>query len=538
MNKKIKFLTGAALCMAVFGLSGCMDETVPTDGLTEGQVEESPNSIEGMLMAMPARFNALDARTLNFNDYAIGYGGIMHVRDVQTEDMSIIESDYDHFTPWEQNRLQGENYAFTQWLWNYQWTSVLAANKLIAAVKKLDARTDFDAGAKGAAHAFRAFLYLDLARSYEFLPNDVFSGSNDDGNNVANLTVPIVTDETTEEQTKNNPRVTRDEMYEFILEDLDSAEVLLPKLDGTKYGSDKTIPHLDVVYGLKARLYMWVENYPKAAEYAQKAIQESGLNPINYNDCLVITSDGYITGYQPDCFNNINKWMWGVTQTSANSTVTSGILNWTSWMSVEAVFGYAAAGAKPCIYIPMLNRIDAADWRQYLWDPATSVTAPGCSHKFQPNEGNGRVATIGAAASYPLMRVEEMWFIYAEAMAHTNEQAGKTILESFMKEYRSLNNSYKCNVTSKEDIIEEIVFQKRVELWGEGQTFFDIKRLNYSVDRTKEGSNFYDMAKFKTNGRPAWMNWVIVQSEQNVNGALKGWNNPDPSDRYNPVINN
>lgn len=536
MNKKIKFLTGASLCLTVLlGFTGCMDEVVPTDGLTEGQVEESPNSVEGLLMAMPARFNALDARTGNFGDYGIGYGGLMHVRDVMTEDMSITDSDYDHFRSWEQNINQGEQYVFAQWLWNYQWTSVLAANKLMGTVKDIDVRTDLDAGAKGAAHAFRAFLYLDLARSYEFLPNDVFSGTNEDGNDVTNLTVPIVTEETTEEQTKNNPRVPRDKMFEFILEDLDSAEVLLPRLDRTKYATDKTLPHLAAVYGLKARLYMWVEDYPKAAEYAQKAIQESGLTPIGYADCLVITSDGYIDGYQPDCFNNIDKWMWGVSQTSSNSTVTSGILNWTSWMAVEATFGYAAAGAKPCIYIPMLNRIDATDWRQFLWDPSTSVTAPGCSHKFQPNEGNGSVHTIGAAASYPLMRVEEMWFIYAEAMAHTNAQAGKTILESFMNSYRSLDGSYRCNVTSQEDVIEEIVFQKRVELWGEGQTFFDIKRLNYSVDRAQEGSNFYDLAKFRTNGRPAWMNWVVVQTEQNSNAALDGWNNPDPSDKYKPV---
>lgn len=538
MNKNIKTITGAMLCLAAFGLSSCMDETEPTDGLTQDQVNESPNSVSGMLMAMPARFNALDARTGNFADYAIGYGGIMHVRDVQTEDMSIVESDYDHFSAWEQNKAQGESYAVTQWLWNYHYESILAANKLIGVVKDIDERSDFESGAKGAAHAFRASLYLDLARCYEFLPNDIFSGANDDGNDVTNLTVPITTEETTEEMSKNNPRVSREKMYEFILEDLDSAEVLIPKLDEmSQYASDKTLPHLDVVYGLKARLYMWMENYEKAAEYAQKAINESGLTPIDYSDCLVI-ENGYITGYQPDCFNDISKWMWGVSQTSENSTVKSGILNWTSWMSVEASFGYAAAGAKPCIYIPMLNRIYANDWRQYLWDDASNITAPGCSHKFQPNEGNGSVASIGAAASYPLMRVEEMWFILAEAMAHTNAQAGKTILELFMNSYRALDGAYSCNVTSQDDIIEEIVFQKRVELWGEGQTFFDVKRLNYSVDRTQEGTNFYDLAKFKTNGRPAWMNWVMVQTEANNNAALVGMNNPDPTDRYTSGINN
>ena len=101
-----------------------------------------------------------------------------------------------------------------------------------------------------------------------------------------------------------------------------------------------------------------------------------------------------------------------------------------------------------------------------------------------------------------------------------------------------LKGTYTCSATSEDDVIEEIIFQKRIELWGEGQTFFDIKRLNYSVDRTQDGSNFFDDARFKTSGRPAWMNWVIVISEQNSNNALVGWNNPDPTGSYTPVAGN
>ena len=84
------------------------------------------------------------------------------------------------------------------------------------------------------------------------------------------------------------------------------------------------------------------------------------------------------------------------------------------------------------------------------------------------------------------------------------------------------------------DAIDEIVFQKRVELWGEGQTFFDIKRLNMSVNRGYPGTNFKAQARFNTNGRPAWMNFCIVVTEERNNSALKGYENPDPSDTYTP----
>ena len=82
-----------------------------------------------MLMALPASFNTLDARTGNFGDYAIGYGGLMHIRDVETEDMAIAFSDYDHFQPWETLDQMGDNMARTQWLWNYQYEVILSANK-------------------------------------------------------------------------------------------------------------------------------------------------------------------------------------------------------------------------------------------------------------------------------------------------------------------------------------------------------------------------------------------------------------------------
>jgi hypothetical protein len=98
-----------------------------------------------------------------------------------------------------------------------------------------------------------------------------------------------------------------------------------------------------------------------------------------------------------------------------------------------------------------------------------------------------------------------------------------------MKTYR--DPQYNTTKTGDE-LIEEIVFQKRVELVGEGQTFFDIKRLNLPVTRGYEGTNFIATARFNTKCRPAWMNLVMVRTEKNNNPAVDGWNNPDPSDVY------
>ena len=135
---------------------------------------------------------------------------------------------------------------------------------------------------------------------------------------------------------------------------------------------------------------------------------------------------------------------------------------------------------------------------------------------------------VGSAVSVPLMRVEEMYFIEIEAKAQMGEtDDAMNMLTAFMKEYR--NPKY---VFKGDDIIDEIFFQKRVELWGEGRNFFDYKRLNKGVTRSYKGTPFGPDAQMNTTTRPAWMNFVIHISETENNDAIRAYNNPNPSDCY------
>jgi hypothetical protein len=148
--------------------------------------------------------------------------------------------------------------------------------------------------------------------------------------------------------------------------------------------------------------------------------------------------------------------------------------------------------------------------------------------KFRPNEGNTQEYTVGSSSSFPLMRIEEMYIIEAEAAEHVTPGAGLALLADFMTTYRD----EKYVVNSFVDPINEIVFQKRVELMGEGLSFYDYKRLNMGVTRNYEGTNVDSKRAFNTKGRPAWMNLCIVQTEKNNNAALVGFENDDPSGLY------
>ena len=542
MKTKISTLfVGLGLVASSLMTTGCIEETFPTSGATEDQLGASSKATEALVWAMPAYLNT--PLSLAENHYEWGYGAMMHIRDVMTTDFAVVASGYDWFAPWATNQGQSNNGRRPQYIWNFYWKSIQTTNNLIAAIDEENANSN-QLGMLGNGLAFRAMYYLDMAQMFEFLPNDVTSGINPSSNDVTNLTVPIVREGMTEADARNNPRVTREEMAEFILGDLNKAEQYIAN---SPFNGNKALPNLACVYGLKARCYMWLagegtsaesnQYFTLAKENARKAINLGGA-PMTKDQCLS-TSNG---------FNTLSCWMWGSQMVAEDDCVKTGIINWTSWMSNETDFGYASAGAFNMIDARMYNRISDTDFRKLMWkapadgalagkeawlkaDYAEATPVYG-SLKFRPANGAYKTPNEGAVSAYPLMRVEEMYFIEAEAEAQLT--GSSDLLSAFMTTYR--DPGYVCRATSKEELIDEIIFQKGVELWGEGHIFFDYKRLNKSVTRGYAGTNHQDASRFNTNGRPAWMNISIVITEENNNAALKGYENPDPTDAYTPWV--
>ena len=532
MKKSLIYgLSALTLVASTMSLTSCIEETEPTRSATTSQVQQSSSATEALLMAIPAYSTA--SYFSSRNDWAFGYGALMYIRDIQSSDVCATDdAGYYQFSYFAENKYAGRDYVFAQYLYNYQTKFVNTTNNVISAVNPENA-TDIQKGYLGAAYAYRALLYLDMAREYEYLPTDGTEPKSPYGNDVAGLTIPIVTEKTTEAEARDNKRVTREEMKEFIKSDLDKAAEYIPMLDKTT----KTLPHLDCVYGLYARLYMWVEDYANAEKYARMAINEYKGKPMTQEESLNTT-----TG-----FNDLSKWMWGAQDTK--ESLWSNLANWASMVSNETSYGYAGGGGcNNMLDRRLYERLSNTDWRKLEWKaPAGSALdgqnmyvddalgkslADYSGLKFRPNGGVAAPFSVASATAFPMMRVEEMYLIEAEAAAHQDPARGKQLLESFVKTYRDA--SYTCKVSDKDAVVEEIVFHKRIELWGEGQSFFDLKRLNYSSTRGYEGTNHLDQQRFNSNGRPAWMNWVISANEEEGNVQVKEYNNPDPSDKYTP----
>ena len=428
---------------------------------------------------------------------------------------------------------------YAAYIWEYYYKLVLTANSIISVVNPETATSD-QLGYLGAAYAVRAMAYLDMARMYEFLPNDKTSSVNADGNDVTGLTVPIVTPELTEEEARNNPRAKKEDMVDFIKGDIENAKKYIENISDRL---NRTMPDLACVYGLEARMDMWLEDYPAAVTAAKNAISASGMAPLTE----AVACDK-ATG-----MNTPSQFMWCTNLVKEDAAVQSGIVNFTSWMSNQTNFGYtgAATGQYMVCDKKFYERISMTDWRKKWWQapegsslrdqkakshieylqPADAEGLPEfAAIKFRPGQGNYEDYNVGTAVAIPIMRVEEMYFIKAEAEAHINPTTGIATLTDFMTNYR--DPQYVTKAATTEAVIDEIIFQKRVELWGEGLLFFDYKRLNMSVNRGYEGTPFFDKLRLNTEGRPAWMNVVISVSEYQDNKAVNHWNNPDPSGLY------
>lgn len=544
MKTTYKALLSALVAVPV--LSGCIEEVLPTSGIVQSQLEGSPKAAEAVAMAMPANMVQLGP----FADdaaYDWGYPAQMHIRDVMTEDMAVVSSGYNWFQTWSNISIAvGDGYLATQSIWVFYTQQVLACNM---AVSTADLETENPGlrAANGAAYAFRASTYMDWARQYEFLPNKYTEPLSPYGENVLGLTVPIVTEKTTEAESKNNPRVSHDEIVAFIKSDLDIAIAQMETNCSPR--ANKTLPNLQVAYGLMARLCLWdasyqdelgdkakaATQYANALTYAEKA--QSGFTPTTQDEWLSTTSG----------FNSIDtpSWMWGMNYVQEDDAVQTALLNWTSWMSNETSFGYASAGPFIQIGASLYNRMSDRDFRKLTFIAPAGSSLSGrepvinadfaeenfeeyYSLKFRPGAGNMDDYKTACVVGIPLMRVEEMAFIAMEAALHVNGAAdAQSRLENFMKTYRY--PTYRCFAEDEEELMDEIIFQKRVELFGEGLSYFDVKRLNMSVTRWYDGTNFNIGADtYNTEGRPAWMNFVIIISEGQNNVAIEKFNNPSP----------
>lgn len=523
MKKNITIAFVAIL--AAFALNSCIKETFPMGGsVTAEQVGGSASALDASVKGIPAMMSqGYLIYGYQNSELDMAYPSLMITfAEITGEMYPVGDAGYDHYSYYNRCMYMDDNQFETYVPWRTLYMFIKAANDVIGAVNP-ETASAAQLGYLGMAYADRAFFYYLLTSMYEPVEN-----KSTDVSKVLGLTVPIVTEKTTEAEAKNNPRAKHADMIAFILGDLDKAETYLTGITSTSVYNTS----LAVVYGIRAKVLMFDGKYPEAELYARKAITES--------ECVPLTAaewEDVNTG-----FNTANKsWMWATKYAAENM---GNLCNFIGWMSGENDWGYAKLTG-PGIDKALYDYIPETDFRKRTFinpDKTAYYNYKTCrdaewiddkapeylSIKFRCKGGNYTDYATGGAVDVPLMRVEEMYYIEAEAKAQQNLADGVEALVNFVKTYR--DPEYNFNATSLNAFLQEYVKQKKVEFWGEGIAFHDVKRLKTGVCQDYDGTNapgeqfLLNYDDIKPN-----MNFVIPRTEWQNNAALAGWNNPDPS---------
>src|SRR5690625_63748 len=561
------------MCVLITFLSGCIDESVATDYATGGQIGGSEAALESLANSSAAFMYSYGYfGTLSSQEF--GYPAMMIMRDAMT-DCPYVTTNYNHFnTPW--GSLVDFTSSRSKQPWRYYYRMILNSNNTIIAVGDPEEATENIQHFYGNALVYRVLSYMDLMRLYEYKETGVSQlDSEAEGRGIYGLTTVIIDENFDDANAENNPRVPFYHMYRFVMDDLNEAEKYL-----VGYVRDSKIrADLSVVHSLKARL--WLEMATRFQKYPEDLQTQLGheddeelmmydkLGISSAEDCyrkaaeyarLVIDQYSLLTEEEwhstTNGFNDakVNSWIFAITINSIDA-VYSRVNNFYSNAVTEYSRGYSRSQYHCYRMIDknLYDQIDDEDWRKVTWiDPedAGKKAVPEKYHtllddkewalrdayvgfKFRPNEGDISDDYKNALqVDFPIIRVEEMYFIEAEALAYTQGLgAGMEALSSFLNTYRYKEGSFTASPDDVEDFVDNyLITQKRIELWGEGLAFFDIKRRELPVRRGYSGSNW--IASYRYNSIPgytaSWLNlYVPNEGESSLNHAIQM--NPDPS---------
>lgn len=524
----------ASLLVSSLAFASCEDmDTLPEGNIvTPGQKDEigkqDPSKIEARVNAIFAQFNqfAPNAGALGaerHND--IGYPSVMLFTDTNGNDVISDDNGYN----WTGNSLDYADRSQTslecQMVWNDMYSIVYASNNVISGVDRATTNaTEKFYLAQGLS--VRAFSYWVMAQLYQF---------NYKGNE-SKPCVPLITEENMEEAGKSGaPRATVQAIYTQINADLTEAIDLLVQAKEAKVGrKDRRYISLAVAYGLSARVQLTMHEYATAATAADNAIQAAGNEGIAPTSIAATAKPGLWNSAEPN-------WMWGIIVSETDRVVTSGIVNWPSHMG-SLSYGYANFSGGRQINKVLYDKIPDTDARKGWWlgsdlksdnlSPAQQATMTGYGYaaytqaKFAPY--NNTLKNSVNANDIPLMRIEEMYLIKAEAEAMSGKDGKKTLVK-FMTDYR--NKDY----TFSGDVQEEVFLQRRIEFWGEGLNWFDLMRLNKGVDRRGGGYPNSNMIFNIPNNDPVLL-WPIPEAELQANQALSPADQNTPGKSPSPVV--
>lgn len=496
-----KLIYKTALCATMaIGLSSCGGDWLdlqPSDAADADNAITSSADLQTAYVGMYTAFKG----TSSFTDY---YGRSMNAYgEVRGEDVQYNHkygSNHASFY-YYMNYRTADNFSTETAIWQSPYIVISRANRVLAADNLSDAE---EAAAeiaqyKNEAKVMRAYALFDLTRIY---------GKPYTKDNGASLGVPF--SETPLESTAKPARSTVAENYTQILKDLDEA------INSGALAEEATPGYLNVwaAKALLSRVYLTMGDFSKALSVSEDIIEHSPYT--------LWTPSQYVNAWDKDNGAHGNEMIFEL-----------GINDNTDWTDREGIAylyhenGGAAPGYGDLIVTKKFSdmlKSDPQDIRNKILLTAESDPdnvfdgAAVYINKMPAYNGDVRYANV------PMLRLSEVYLTAAEAAFNTN---AKEKAANYLNAIITNRTTDASKVVTEGNVtLDRIYIERRKELVGEGQRYFDALRRGETITRytseadkgwhdvlTKEAQS-YDRDYYKA--YPA-----IPQYERNANKNIQ-----------------
>ena len=399
-------------------------------------------------------------------------------------------------------------YTQTTWrsydLWTAYYTWIAEANSIIAQKSQVTGDAALVNYYVGQAYALRAYSYFMLAQSFA----RTYKGHESDP------CVPIYNG-TAFTGSTGQPRSTVAQVYARIDADITQAVNLL---NGTTQLKPDHIGYA-VAKGLQARIALVKEDWSTAYSAAIAAINASGKS---------VQDVSAFAGMNDVTAGNV---MWGADIPAQEESTYESL--WAHMIADET--HYYGLRAPKQISKWLYDKMSANDTRLNWWKPNTTGSGSDAyiQNKFDVVPGTEW------EGDYIYMRVEEMYLTAAEAACRRGQTTtAKNYLNQLMAKRVP---GYTCNKTGTAlgalttdetgSLLEEILIQRRLELWGEDGRIYTIRRLRQGFERTTDNGWPLVLTSGHAWNDPECYAWVLTIPQSEFDGN----SNMDEETDQNPL---
>jgi len=414
-------------------VSGCKDylDTSPSTDISD---ELLFNTVDGAQTALNGVYNYIRLRNTD-----IEYGTVIQFNngfDAASNDLIVRNSMGQMQVYYAHNTAETRADAnLPLQVWTYFYTVINNVNLIINKVDGAEGDEAQKTAIKGQATAIRGWAYFYLVRFFQ----QTYALAKDMPG------VPYYDEGGT---TEGKPREAVSTIYNHIVSDLTAAIDMLASYDRTY----KSQINQSVAQGILAEVYLTMEDWANAATMASTA--KAGYP--------LMTEAEYQSGFNDW---DLDEWMWGVHQTPEQNLGNGS--PFTLWANQSRgdrwTFDFMYVNDR------FKDLFSAEDVRNQFW--------------FRTDHGFWTSDKFRDASDFYgdiiLMRASEMFLIEAEALARQGqENEAKQVLWQLQDQRRAARST-----GSGSALIDEILVERRKELYGEGFAWFDLIRNQRPVHR-------------------------------------------------------